>query len=216
MRWLCSFLCSSIGKKVQVAVAGLLLCGFLLTHLAGNLLLFKGPETFNHYAEALETNPALPAAEIVLLLLFLSHIVTAARVRWENNKARPVGYVETTAAGGRTWGSRTMAVSGTVVLAFLIVHVKTFRFGDREGGDLYRFVISEFQSVPYALFYIISMAAIGLHLSHGFQAGFRTLGLEHPKYTPLIVKGGLAFAAAISVGFAAIVVWAGWLTGGNP
>ena len=214
MNWFCALLTSSIGKKVQVALAGLLLCGFLVSHLAGNLLLFGGAPVFNRYAHALESNPLLPAAEILLALLFLAHIVSAVKVRWENRKARPEGYQARQWAGGRTVGSATMSWTAALVLVFVVVHVRTFRFGDHS-GDLHRFVLDKFQYAPYALFYLVSMAALALHLSHGFQSAFRSLGLEHPKYTPLVLHGGMALAAVLAGGFAAIVIWAGWMTGVN-
>ncbi|MBI3549335.1 MAG: succinate dehydrogenase cytochrome b subunit [Elusimicrobia bacterium] len=207
MGWLFRTLNSSIGKKVQMALSGLLLCGFLVTHLAGNLFLYGGREMFNHYAKALEENPLLPAAEIGLLLLFLLHIATALRVTYGNKRARPVAYAKTACAGGKTIGSATMVFSGLLLLAFLIVHVKTFRFAP-DRSDLYAMVMAAFQNKLYAGFYVAAMAALGLHLSHGFWSGFQTLGADHPKYTPWIKRLGLAFAAAVAFGFASIPIWA--------
>lgn len=213
MDWAFRVLSSSIGKKVQVALAGLLLCLFLVSHLAGNLLLWSGPAAFNQYAEMLEHNPLLPIAEIGLIVLFVLHIAMALYVRWQNKAARPIEYESSTWAGGRTVGSATMFWTGSVVLVFLVIHVWTMRLTDH-GDDLYRYVMERFQSAPYSLFYLFAMVALGFHLSHGFQAAFRTLGVEHGKYTPIITKVGLAFAGVVAAGFAAIVVWAGWLTGG--
>lgn len=211
MSWLCRFLTSSIGKKVQMAVTGLLLCGFLLAHLGGNLFLYGGADRFNHYAEVLESNPIIPAAELGLLAFLLLHIVSGIWVKLENRKARPVPYADCSRAGGRTWGSASMAASGLLLLAFLIAHVKHFRFDRQPGADLYRLVMASLASRPYALFYTAAMAAVGLHLSHGFQSAFQTLGLNHPKYTPMIRAAGLAFAALVAGGFASIAVWAGFL-----
>lgn len=205
MRWLIDLLTSSIGKKVQMAVTGLLLCGFLIAHLAGNLFLFVGRDAFNAYAEALEHNPLLPAAEIGLAFMFLLHIVTAIIVRYQNSRARPVGYVRKRAAGGRTWGSATMALSGALLLAFLIVHVKTFRFTPH-GDDLYGHVISWFQWRPYAWFYVAAMLGLALHLSHGVHSGLSTLGIEHPKYSPILRKAGIGFALIIAAGFASMPI----------
>lgn len=213
MDYACRLLTSSIGKKIQVALAGIFLCVFLIAHLAGNLLLWAGPEAFNHYAEALEHNPLLPVAEIGLLALFVVHILVALRVRYQNKMARPIGYENSAWAGGRTVGSASMLWTGLIVLVFVIVHVDTMRFAEK-GEDLYRFVLERFQSAPYALFYIVAMLALGLHLSHGARAAARTIGIEHPKLTPVIETAGLAFAGIVSAGFAAIVVWAGWLSGG--
>ena len=101
------FLESSIGKKILVAAAGLLLCGFLVAHLLGNLLLFVGADAFNHYAETLEHNVLLPFAELGLVALFLIHIVLSYRATFINRAARPVGYEVYKSKGARTWGSRT-------------------------------------------------------------------------------------------------------------
>ncbi|MBI3552208.1 MAG: succinate dehydrogenase cytochrome b subunit [Elusimicrobia bacterium] len=207
---LTSFMTSSLGKKFTVGAAGFLLGGFLVVHLAGNLFLFVGEGAFNHYAETLSNNPLLPAAEIALAALFLAHIVFALKVRFENAKARPVAYEVYEAKGGRTIGSKSMAVSGVLVLAFLIIHLKTFRFGDDKDG-LYKLVMEWFKNPFYSGFYVLALAGLGLHLSHGFQSGFQTFGLNHPRYTPLIKKAGLVFAALIFLGFASMPIYFGFL-----
>jgi len=202
--WLLEFLTSSIGKKVQVALTGLLLCGFLVTHLAGNLLMFRGPEAFNHYSEALRANPLLPLAEILLAWLFLVHALVAVWLTYQNRRARPVRYERSAWVGGRTIGSATMIYSGLLLLAFLVVHVKTFRI-DFPGGSLYDWVLTRFANPYYSLFYVVAMAALALHLSHGFQSGLQTFGVNHPRYTPWIKAFGLVFAVAVTGGFAFVV-----------
>ena len=197
----------------MVALAGLLLCGFLVTHLAGNLFLYAGEGPFNHYAEALESTPLLPAAEIGLALLFLLHIIVSLKLRYENTQARPLAYAEYASKGGRSAGSRSMTLTAVLVLLFLIVHVKTFRFGE-EGGNLYRMVMTSFQKPLYAGFYVLAMLALGLHLSHGIQSAFQTVGFNHPRYTPLVRKAGFAFAILICAGFATIPIWA-FIQGGQ-
>lgn len=203
---------SSIGKKIWVACAGLLLCGFLIAHLGGNLFLLVGEEAFNHYAESLEHNPLILPAEIVLAALFLGHILISLHLKHKNRKARPVRYEVSSDKGARTWGSRTMTYSGIVLLAFLIVHIRTFKFGEESRG-LFQLVMTAFQNKAYALFYVLAMAALGLHLSHGFQSAFQTLGVNHPRYTPWIKKSGLAFALLIAGGFAILPVWACFFRG---
>lgn len=209
----CRLFNASIGKKVLVAVAGLLLCGFLVTHLAGNLLLFVSEGTFNNYAKTLESQPLLPLAEALLALIFFVHIAWSLKVRWENKKARPVGYAVERAKGGRTPGSRTMTYTAVLVLLFLIVHIKTFKFGEDEAG-LYHLIMTAFKNPLYAGFYVVAMLGLMLHLSHGFQSAFQTLGLNHPRYTPLIKKAGLLFALVIAGGFMVIPIWA-FVRGGN-
>ena len=213
------FLESSIGKKIMVAAAGLLLCGFLVMHLLGNLLMFVGGDAFNHYAEALEHNPLLPAAEIGLVVLFLVHIALSVRATLANRAARPVAYESYKGKGARTAGSRSMAITGTLILVFIIIHVATFKFdvgglkGQIPGQEesLFAHVLGWFANPWYAAFYVLAVGGVGLHLSHGVQSAIQTFGLNHPRYTPLIRKAGVAFAGAIFVGFASLPIYFGFL-----
>jgi succinate dehydrogenase / fumarate reductase, cytochrome b subunit len=207
MKLFCRIVCSSIGKKVLVALAGLLLCGFLVTHLAGNLFLLVGASAFNHYAETLEENKLLPLAEAGLFALFVLHIVTSLVLRVQDKQARPVAYEMKVSKGGSTWGSSTMALSGILILAFIIVHIKTFKFGDKPDG-LFNLVVTWFKNPFYVGFYVLAMTGLGLHLSHGVQSAFRTFGLSHSKYMCLVKKVGLAFAILIAAGFAMLPLWA--------
>ncbi len=202
----------------MVAAAGILLCGFLVTHLAGNLLMFVGGDAFNTYAEALEHNPLLPIAEIGLIALFVVHIILAYRATYLNRAARPEGYQVYKGKGARTAGSRTMAITGTVLLAFVIIHVATFKFKQFGGfmglpGEegLFAHVLGWFANPWYAAFYVLAVGGLGLHLSHGVQSAAQTFGLNHPRYTPLIKKAGLAFAFLIFVGFASFPVYFGFV-----
>jgi succinate dehydrogenase / fumarate reductase cytochrome b subunit len=204
-----AFLDSSIGKKMTVALAGILLVGFLVTHLAGNLLLFVGPSAFNHYAETLESNPLLPLAELGLVALFLVHIVQSLRARLANNAARPVGYESYSGKGARTPGSRTMAVTGIVILVFVVLHVATMKYkaGGAKGEDLFTHVAVWFHNPLYSLFYVVAVLGVGLHLSHGVQSAAQTFGLNHPRYTPLIKKAGLGLSALLTLGFASMPLY---------
>lgn len=203
------FLDSSIGKKIMVAIAGLLLCGFLITHLAGNLFLFVGATQFNRYAEFLESQALLPLAEAGLFVLFLIHIALSVRARMANMAARPVGYQVSADKGARTPGSRTMAVGGSLILLFIIIHVATIKYqvGGAMGTTLYDHVTGWFHNPLYAGFYVLAMIALGLHLSHGVQSAFQTLGVNHPRYTPAIKKLSLAFAVVIALGFAVMPIY---------
>lgn len=213
-----AFLDSSIGKKIMVAAAGILLCGFLVAHLAGNLLMFVGGEAFNHYAEVLEHNPFLPLAEAGLVTLFLLHIVLSVRATLANRAARPEGYLVYKGKGARTPGSRTMAVTGLLILAFIIIHVATFKYdvgglkGQLEGQkeSLFAHVLGWFANPWYAIFYVLAVGGVGFHLSHGAQSALQTFGVSHPRYTPLLKKAGLAFALLIFAGFASLPVYFGF------
>jgi succinate dehydrogenase / fumarate reductase, cytochrome b subunit len=212
MRWLVEFMDSSIGRKIRVAVTGILLMAYLVIHLSANLAVLGGPETFNKTAAFMESLPGLAAVELALLLIFAYHIATAIYVTVQNNTARTQSYAVTRRAGGSTAGSVTMIFSGMLLLAFLIVHVYAFRFSDR--SDFYQMDVRNLSNKPMALFYLAALGALLLHLSHGFQSAFRTLGLSHPNYTPTINLVGWIFSLAISGGFAVIVISLGFCGGG--
>ena len=213
MRYFLEVLQSSIAKKISVALAGILLVGFLAMHLAGNLFLLAGPQAFNGYAKHLADNPILPAAEILLAALFMWHIAAALVARAQNLKARPEGYKNQRAKGGRTCGSRSMTATALLLLAFLIVHLKSFRFA-ADRSDLYALVMKDFQNKYYVGFYVLAMGALALHLSHGIQSAFQTFGINHPRYTPWIKRAGVAVAIVLAAGFAFLPVWA-LVTGGT-
>lgn len=209
---LLEFLESSIGKKMTIALAGFLLCGFLIAHLAGNLFMFAGADAFNRYAEALESNPLLPLAEGGLVMLFLLHVALAVRAKLANAAARPVDYEVYRGKDARTPGSMTMAATGALILAFIIIHVATLKFeiGGLKGPDLYAHVTGWFRNPLYAGFYVLAVAGVGLHLSHGVQSALQTFGAHHPRYTPMIKKLGLLFAVSIAAGFASLPIYFGW------
>jgi succinate dehydrogenase / fumarate reductase cytochrome b subunit len=181
--------------------------------------MYVGGEAFNHYAEALAHNPLLPVAEIGLVALFVIHIILAYRATWINRAARPEGYQVYKGKGARTPGSRTMAITGTLILAFVIIHVATFKFdvGGLKGQipgqpeSLFAHVLGWFANPWYAGFYVLAVGGVGLHLSHGVQSAMQTFGVSHPRYTPLIRKAGLAFAFLIFVGFASLPVYFGFV-----
>lgn len=206
-------LMSSVVKKQCVAVTGICLCLFLVAHLLGNLLLFVGAESFDAYARKLETSPLLPLAEAGLAALFLAHIVLTVWVTIENWRARPVRYRSKRWEGGKTLGSDTMWITGPLILAFLVLHLLDFRLADRSGQDLSQMVFDKFLAFPYVLIYVAAMLVVGLHVSHGFQSVFRSLGLVHPRYMPVVQWVGWLFAALAAVGFASIPLWI-YLSGG--
>lgn len=205
MTWIVRTLSRSVGQKVVVAVAGLSLSGFLVAHLAGNLLFFKGREALNGYAELLTSSPILPLAELGLAALFLIHIVVALRVTVLNWQARPQRYQTKRWEGGKTLGSATMWITGSLVLGFLVVHLLGFRFTETE--SLYDLAVQRFSSVPYSIGYVVCMLVLGLHVSHGFQSAFRTLGLVHPKYMPVVQWVSYAFAVVVAAGFSSIPIY---------
>ena len=219
---LLAFVASSIGKKWVVGISGVLLVLFVLAHLAGNLTIYIGPygEGINVYAQALHANPALLwIARIGLLVVFLVHIFTTLSLVLENRRARPQRYA-VNARVQSTIFARTMALSGLVVLSFLIFHVLQFAAGmsphshlyDLEGRhDVAAMIILSFHNPWVSGFYLLSLGLLGMHLSHGISSVFQTFGLNGRKSAGLIKNGALLVAWALMVGFASIPVAA--LTG---
>lgn len=211
------FFSSSVGTKFLIGVTGLLLFAYLILHLAGNAIIFFGPEAFNGYAHFLISNPLVIPAEIGLLLVFLVHIYKTIRMWFANQAARPVSYSMKQPAGHtsrKSVASSTMILSGLLIALFVAIHVKQFKFGTfylAEGSeavrDLYRTEIEVFQHPAWVAFYVICTLLVGLHLRHGISSGFQSLGLDHPTYTRKIVTWGIVWAAIIGVGLAIIPVW---------
>lgn len=201
-------LSASIGKKAWMAISGLLLVGFLFTHLAGNLLLFidQDGSAFNSYAQALSSNPLLPAAELVLATLFIAHIALGLRVSSQNRDARKVRYRVAANHGGRTPGSATMLVTGILILVFLVIHLLDFRLDESTHADMAQSVRTRLGSSSGAWTYGIGVAALGLHLSHAFSSAFQTLGLNHPKYDRTIQLAGKGIGVILGLGFLAFPV----------
>jgi succinate dehydrogenase / fumarate reductase cytochrome b subunit len=198
-----------------MALTGLALCGFLVIHLAGNLLLFAGAEKFNGYARFLEENPLLIPAEIVLFLTFALHIYLGVRVSLENRRARPDRYAVQGKKGGRTLASSTLWISGGITLVFLVLHLIHFKLADRTGTTLYHIVVTAFHSLPYSAWYVLAVCVLGLHVGHGMQSACRSLGLHHPKYAPAIRWASYLFGALVAIGYASLPIWA-YLFTRNP
>jgi succinate dehydrogenase / fumarate reductase cytochrome b subunit len=212
-----SFLASTVGSKLLVAVTGFALFGFLILHLAGNLLVYGGPDAFNHYSEQLLRNPFLIPAELSLLALFLLHAFKAVRLVWRSRRARPDRYAVKRRAGypsRKNLASSTMILTGLFLLLFVPLHLKTFKYGahyqtgsEPPVRDLYRLVIEIYSEPGYVIFYIASMVLVGLHLWHGVSSAFQTVGADAPRWTPALRKFGWTMAIVISVGFMTIPLW---------
>ena len=211
---------SSVGTKILIGVTGVLLFTYLLIHIAGNALVFFGPDVFNNYAYVLEVrNPLLLPIEIGLLLVFLLHIYKTIRMYIGNQAARPARYVKKKWAGRpsrKTIASSTMIVSGLWLVAFLIIHVKTFRFGVEQewpagGRDLYLLEMQAFTNPLVVGFYVLSMVVVGSHLWHGVASAFQSIGADQSRWTPRIMAAGKAMAVLIAGGFIVIALWAHFL-----
>lgn len=194
---------SSIGRKVLVAVTGLLLIGYLILHLAGNFLIYADGEgkAFGEYAASLEANPFLPLAEVLLASLFLAHIVLAIRTSLSNREARETSYRIRAWHGGRTAGSSSMLFTGLIVLAFLLVHIYDFRLFKGPAETLAGTVRTRLAGGMGFVIYAIGIGALTLHLSHAFQSALQTLGVNHPQYSGALRRLGLVLAFLLGLGF---------------
>lgn len=207
---------SSVGTKLLIGITGLALFIYLIVHIAGNLMVFFGPDVFNRYAYTLEGSPLIPIIEIGLLLIFLIHIYKTVRMFLANQQARPVRYVRKRWAGRpsrRSLASATMIASGLWLLIFVVVHVKAFRYGieydwPAGGRDLYRLEMENFASPLIVGFYVVSMVIVGSHLWHGVASAFQSVGADHPRWTPRVLMAGKIVAVLIAAGFIAIAIWA--------
>ena len=197
-------LASTIAKKVVMALTGVILTGFVLVHMAGNLLLYVGPEALNKYGEILQSNKAvLWGARAVLLGSVILHMWAAFSLTMLNRAARPVGYRKTHRENS-TYASRTMQFGGPILLLFIIYHLLHFTVGSVHAnfirGDVYHNVVVGFQNPLVVSFYVLSMVALSMHLFHGVTSMLQTMGLSHPKYNGLREVIGTAYAAVVTVG----------------
>ena len=210
------YLSSSVGTKLLIGLTGLLLFAYLILHLVGNALIFAGADLFNEYSHRLISNPLLIPIEIGLLLAFLVHIYKTARMLIANNAARPVRYQKKAYAGHtsrKSFASSTMIASGLIVLVFVLIHVKQFKFGAYYQTvsaspirDLYRTEIEVFQNPLWVAFYVFSTIVVGLHLRHGIASGFQSIGADHPLYTRRLTAIGIVMAIIIGGGLGLIPI----------
>jgi succinate dehydrogenase / fumarate reductase, cytochrome b subunit len=202
---------SSAGKKVIMAITGLIMVAYLITHVLANLLVFQGSANINAYSAFLHgTGGALWAARLVLLAALVLHTVAAIQLSGRRFDARPVGY-----AGGRapqvsTWASRTIRWGGALILAFLVYHILHFTVGTAHPqfveGDPYHNVMTGFGNPVVVVVYVIAVAAVGLHLYHGIWSSGRSLGMSPPSPQPLRRTVALVLALVIWLGFTIIPI----------
>ncbi len=218
-----TFLQSSIGKKLIMGLTGFFLISFLLVHCLLNSFIFfnDGGLKFNEGAKFMAENPLIRIMEIVLFIGLIVHAAQALILTIQNNKARPVKYAMTNGNSNSKWYSRSMGILGSLLLIFLVVHLANFwvksRFTGLPGEDangnenLYAVMLEVFKNPAIVGLYIVGVASLAFHLLHGFPSAFQSLGWNHPKYNPLIVKVGVAFSILIPILFALmpIVIYLG-------
>jgi succinate dehydrogenase / fumarate reductase cytochrome b subunit len=197
---------TTVGKKAVMAITGIVLFGFVVGHLIGNLQIFLPPDAINRYSAALKSLPALVwSARIVLLVSVVLHIWSSIQLARLQSAARPVKYVRKANAHS-TYASRTMMWSGPILLAFIIFHLLHFTFGTIHPGghfdqhNVYNNVVTGFQVWPISLFYVIAMVMLCYHLYHGLWSAFQTLGVSHPLYASWLRVVAKIVAIVIAVG----------------
>src|SRR5256886_224974 len=209
---------SSVGRKIIVALTGVILILFVIGHLLGNLQIFLGPEWINSYSQHLrDLGPLLWLIRIILLATVLAHIYFTILLAIENRRARPERYVDRNYVKA-SWASRHMVVSGLVVLAFIIFHLLHFtarkfnpqfpllKLDPLNRYDIYSMMVYGFQNAYVSIFYIVGLFLLTLHLTHGSSSFFQSLGLNNQRLTPKLAVGGRIFAWLLFFGYVAIPI----------
>ena len=204
----------------MAGLSGLFLVLFLLGHLLGNLQLFipgeDGQKQFNEYALFMTTNPAVKILSVLTYSSIILHTVLTLFLVFQSSNARDVKYLQSSGNANSTWGSKNMAVLGTLILVFIVIHMKSFwyemHFGviglDPWGNkDLHTVTVTAFNELWYVLFYVLSMVVLAAHLKHGVESVFQTLGIKTRRYVSLIHKAAYGFALIVPAAFASIPIY---------
>lgn len=201
---------STLGKKIVMAVTGAIGVGYLIGHVTGNLLVFRGQAKIDAYAAFLKSNPGLLwSARAILLLAVILHIIAALQLTRMSQKSRPIAYKRWRAVGS-DFASRTMRWTGALVGIFIVFHLLHFTIGtihpDFHEGEVYHNITTGFRVWYVSAFYIVAMLALLAHLYHGAWSMFQSLGLNHPKYNRLVRALATIVTAVVVVGFISIPV----------
>ena len=204
------FFNSSVARKFWMAITGVFLVVFLVVHLTINLFLFVSPELFNEGSHFMATNPLIQVMQYVLAAGFIVHIVMGIKLTLQNKAARPIGYAYENAAVSSSWASRNMIITGGLILVFLVLHMRHFfyeiKFTDNVTDD-YVLVTSLFSIWYFTLFYVLAFVGLGIHLNHGFQSAFQSIGWKNSKWKGLMQLVGTLYSIFIAVGFSVIAIW---------
>jgi succinate dehydrogenase / fumarate reductase cytochrome b subunit len=204
------FYASMVGKKVVMGITGLIGIGFVILHSLGNLLVFRGPVAVNSYSHFLKsTGELLWTLRIILIFAVILHVIAAVQLTQQSRAARPVGYTKHELQVA-TVASRTMRWGGALLLVFIVLHILHFTTGTiRPAGvfsrqDVYANVVTSFRIWWVALFYVVAMIALGLHILHGAWSSVRSIGLSPPSPQPLHGRISMVVAVLVWAAFTAV------------
>jgi len=210
---------SQVGRKILTGITGLLLVFFIIFHLAGNLAIFGEADAMNKYSMFLhDFGPLLWVARVGLLIAVVLHAYIGLSIWWNKRKARPQDYEVYSSKGGpskQSLSSRSMALTGVVLLVFLVFHINTFALGDtgtvtidgQQTHDIKTLVIDTFQNPVYAFGYTIVMLLLGAHLGHGIWSAFVSLTMRSNKFSAVVYSVGVVLAVLLAVGFLIIPLY---------
>lgn len=209
---------STIGRKYAMALSAMFLLIFLIIHLAVNLLSVISQDAYNGASEFMGYNPLVQfLMQPILGFAVIFHFIMGFVLEIKNRNARPIKYAVNGSSANSTWMSRNMIISGLVVLAFLGLHMydfwwheMDFKYIQGNTPDEARFwpeLHARFANIGRVIFYVVAFILLGLHLAHGFQSSFQSVGARHPKYTPVIKAVGNWYSVLIPAGFIFIAVF---------
>ena len=213
------FLQKTLGQKVVLGLTGLGLCFFILIHMLGNLLILSGPREYNLYAQRLHEIKIIELLELGLLFFFVSHILLSVFVQIKNRLAKGRNYYKKASGHKKTsLANRLLILQGGVILVFLVIHLLTFKFGTyyevvidgKATRDIYRLVVESFQSPIFLGGYSVSLLVLAIHIIHGLPASIKSLGFNHPNYTPWVEKFSWVFGGGVTIGFLVPLVYIHW------
>jgi succinate dehydrogenase / fumarate reductase, cytochrome b subunit len=221
MKWLANFFTSSLGQKLIMSLTGLFLILFLLVHLIGNLQLLQSDDgkAFNIYTHFMGHNPLIQLIAKGNYFFILTHAILGVVLAFKNKQAKGSKYA-VTPKNGTTWASSNMALLGTLIFAFLLMHMGHFWFQFKFGSlnptvdyngvtyiNAYQSVVAVMTNPVWMSLYLVGLLVLSFHLLHGFESAFQTLGLRHQKYTPIIKGLGKLYAILIPLGFAVLPLY---------
>jgi len=209
---------SSIGRKYAMALSAMFLLIFLIMHLSVNLLSIFGETAYNNASQFMGYNPLIQfLMQPVLMVAVIFHFVMGFILEIRNNRARPIKYAMNKGEANSTWMSRNMIITGAVILAFLGLHMYDFWYHEMNYKYIEGLPVKEnrfwedlhgkFSNIWRVVLYVIAFVLLGLHLAHGFQSSFQSIGARHPKYTPFIKAFGNWYSVLIPLGFIIIAIY---------